>query len=513
VIESYLDQLWIEARTSRTLILLGALVVTVLLVGALARGERKRVRGMLILTTLHVILLPVVAALEYHGVHEAARGLRLASYLFEMVAAVGMAGTVIFAVFLPRVRLPAPRILQDVVMAAAAIVAGFMVASGAGFNLSGIIATSAVLTAVIGFALQDTLGNVMGGLALQLDDSLRPGEWIKVNDVSGKVREVRWRYTAVMTRNGELVLIPNGVLMKSQVTLLAHGLQPGRWRRWCYFNVDFRYQPSDVIEAVEAALRSALIPNVSPDPPAQCVLMDIGDSQCRYAVRYWLTDPQVDDPTDSTVRTRIFFALARARIKLSMPAHAIFMTQDDEARGREKASEELDRQMKALRQVDVLRSLDDKELVQLAAELRYAPFTRGEVLTRQGAEAHWLYLIVDGTVSVRVRNDETGQEKEVSQLGAGNFFGEMSLMTGERRTATVVALGDVECYRLSAESFRRVIGQRPEQAEDFAEVLAQRKAELEATRQGLDAEARARRAQTHKQDLLDKVRGFLGFDE
>ena len=509
----YLEQLWHEVQRSRSLYLLAALALTVGLVGTFARGERKRLRGMIVLCFLHLVMVPIVALVTFYAMKDAERGLRLASYLFEMLAAVGMAGSVLFVLLLPRLRLPAPRILQDVVMAGAAIVSGFLVASSAGFNLSGLIATSAVLTAVIGFALQDTLGNVMGGLALQLDDSLRPGEWIKVNDISGKVREVRWRYTSVMTRNGECVLIPNGVLMKSQVTLVAQGLQPGRWRRWIYFNVDFRYQPSDVIEAVESALRSALIPNVATDPPAQCVLMDLGDSQCRFAVRYWLTDPQVDDPTDSTVRTRIFFALARSRIKLSMPAHAIFMTQDDEARGREKASEELDRQMKALRQVDVLRSLEDKELHELANELRYAPFTRGEVLTRQGAEAHWLYLIVDGTVSVRVRIEETGQEREVNQLGPGNFFGEMSLMTGERRNATVVAMGDVECYRLGADSFRRVIGQRPDQAEHFADVLAERKAALEATRQGLDEEARARRAKTHKQDLLDKVRGFLGLDE
>ena len=89
----------------------------------------------------------------------------------------------------------------------------------------------------------------------------------------------------------------------------------------------------------------------------------------------------------------------------------------------------------------------------------------------------------------------------------------MSLLPGERRTAPVVALADVECYRLSADSFRRVIGQRPEQAEDFAEVLAQRKALLEATRQGLDADARAKRAHTHKEDLLDRIRGFLGLDD
>ncbi len=505
----FFDVLWDEMHAAGTLYLLAALIVTLGLIGAFAAHERQRIRGMVVLTALHLVLVPVVTLLEWRGIVASARGVRLAMYLFEVLAAVGMAGTFVFAVVLRRVRLPAPQILQDVSMAVAALVAGFFVASAAGFNLSGLIATSAVLTAVIGFALQDTLGNVMGGLALQMDNSVRIGEWIKVGDVSGKVKEIRWRYTAVMTRNGETVLIPNGVLMKSQVTLIAQGLQPGRWRRWAYFNVDFRYQPSDVIEAVESALRSAPIPLVASDPPPNCVLMDIGDSQCRYAVRYWLTDPQVDDPTDSVVRTRVFFALARARIKLSMPAHAIFMTEEDEGRDAEKKGEELERQKQALRRVDVLRSLGDVDLDQLLGELRYAPFTRGEVLTRQGAEAHWLYLIVDGTVSVRVRN-ETGQEREVSQLGPGNFFGEMSLMTGEPRAATVIALTDVECYRLGADSFRRVIHARPEQAEDFAAVLAERRAMLDATRQDLDADARARKVEAAKEDLLDKIRLFLG---
>ena len=509
---AFWEQLGHEAYLAGTAYLVAALVIGVVAIGVFARHEGKRARGMIVMTVLHLTLLPVVAFLEWQGMLQGARGTRLAAYLFEMLAAVGIAGTLVFALLLPRVRLPAPQILQDVIMAGAAIVAGFVVASRAGFNLSGLIATSAVLTAIIGFALQDTLGNVMGGLALQLDESIRPGQWVKVNDVSGRVKEVRWRYTSVMTRNGEIVIIPNGILGKSQVIVQGQGLQPGRWRRWIYFNVDFRHQPSDVIEAVEAALRSALIPYVAPDPPPQCVLMDIGESQCRFAVRYWLTDPAIDDPTDSIVRTRVFFALARARIQLSMPAHAIFLTHDDDARGREKASEELGKKVDALRQVDVLRALDDKDLHHLATELRYSPFTRGEVLTRQGAEAHWLYLIVEGTVSVRVMNEETGLEREVNQLGPGNFFGEMSLMTGEKRTATVVALSDVECYKLSAESFRVVVGKRPELAEDFAKVLGQRRALLEATREDLDEEAKARRAKTHKEDLVDKIRGFLGLE-
>jgi len=498
-----------EALGAGTPWLLGGLVATATLIAFVAPGDRKRLRGVTILTALHLVTIVAAALLALYAAPAAARATRLVAYVFEVLAVVGREGRPAFGGGLRRRRAPGRRILQDVIMAGAALVASFIVASNAGFNLSGLIATSAVLTAVIGFSMQDTLGNVIGGLSLQLDRSLTVGAWVKVGDVSGKIKEIRWRYTALMTRNGEVVLMPNGVLMKSQVVLLGEGLQPGRWRRWVWFNVDFRYQPSDVIEAVESALRAAPIARVADDPPPNCVCMEIGESQCRYAVRYWLTDPQVDDPTDSIVRTRVYFALARAKIRLSMPAHAIFLTQEDGTRELEKAGEAHARQCAALRKVDVLRSLDDATVDELARELRYAPFTNGEILTRQGAEAHWLYLIVDGRVSVRVR-DEAGTEVEVTQLGPGNFFGEMSLMTGEPRAATVVALSDVECYRLSAESFKRVIQASPEQAEDFAEVLAQRRTMLDAARQGLDETGRARRAATHKEDLLDKIKSFLG---
>jgi CRP-like cAMP-binding protein len=200
--------------------------------------------------------------------------------------------------------------------------------------------------------------------------------------------------------------------------------------------------------------------------------------------------------------------MARAKIPLSMPAHAIFMTQETEERAAEKGKELIDRQASALKNVDILRSLADKEIDLLASELRYAPFTAGEVMTRQGADAHWLYLIMDGTASVRVAV-AGGLEREVARLKGGNFFGEMSLMTGNPREATVVAITDCECYRLGADSFKRVIKAHPEKAEEIAGVLAERRSQLEAVRQGLDDEARRKRAATEKEDLLDKIRDFF----
>jgi CRP-like cAMP-binding protein len=355
------------------------------------------------------------------------------------------------------------------------------------------------------------LGNVMGGLALQLDNSVQVDEWIRLGDISGRVAEIRWRYTSILTRDGETVLVPNGVLMKSQVTVLARGLQPGRWRRTVGFFVAFEHQPTDVIEAVESALRAASIPRVAESPPPDCILVELGDAQCRYAVRYWLTDPLADGPTDSVVRTRIYFALARARIPLKVRGTAVELTHAEPSSVDVRTEAELARCTQALRGIEVLRALDDQEIVLLARELRYAPFAGGEVMTRQGAEGHWLYLITDGTASVRVSVDG-GLEREVARLGPGQFFGEISLMTGRPREATVIAVTDVECYRLGAEAFRRVLQAHPEKADSFAEVLAERAAALEAVRQGLDAEAKQRRTEHHRADLSTKIREFFGLD-
>jgi small-conductance mechanosensitive channel/CRP-like cAMP-binding protein len=508
---SYWSYLQRETLVSRTIVLVVALLLVATLVALAAPDERRRLRRAVFYTVAHLTLLPVIAFFDYHHMTTYAVVVRVVARLVEVLALVGLAGVAVFSVFLRRVRFDVPRILQDVITAGAAIAASLVVISQSGFNLSGVITTSAVITAIVGLSLQETLGNVVGGLALQTDNSVRVGDWIKVGELGGQVAEIRWRFTSIKTRNGELVLVPNGFLLKNQVVILGKGFQPGRWRRWVWFNVDFRFQPTDVIETVEAALRAAPIQNVAKEPLPQCILMDIGESQCRYAVRYWLTDLAADDPTDSVVRTRVFFALARARIQLSMPAYALFLTQHSDKRDGEKSLEERQKCADALRQMEVFRALEDADIQHLAAELRYAPFAAGEVMTRQGAEGHWLYLMAEGTASVRVAVDG-GLEREVARLGPGHFFGEMSLMTGRPREATVVAVTDVECFRLGAASFSRVIHAHPEKAEDFAEVLAARQASLEAARKGLSEEAQKRHAAVQKAALTDTIKQFFGLD-
>src|SRR2546423_11978529 len=367
-----------------------------------------------------------------------------------------VAFVLVLEVLLAGARLNPPRILRDLLLALTYIVVLITIVSR-DTDLTGIVATSAVLTAVIGLSFQDTLGNMMGGMALQMERAFGVGDWIKVDAQEGVVKEIRWRHTSIETRNWDTIVIPNSALMKSHVTVLGRRAgQPRQHRQWVYFNVDFRYSPTQVIDIVETALRAEPISFVAGQPPPNCVLMDFKESYCSYAVRYWLTDLAVDDPTNSVVRTRIYFALRRAGIPLSIPAHSIFMTEEDESRRERKSAEEIDEHAEALKRVELFQALTDEERRSLAARLRMAPFVLGEAMTRQGAAAHWLYIITRGDAEVRVSVDGNLSER-IATLHQGDFFGEMGMMTGEPRSATVIALSDVECYRVDKEAFHDIM--------------------------------------------------------
>jgi len=496
-----------EALRDRTGWVLLLLVLVSLVVRLTPRVDRSLLRAPWLLMMVHLLLLPavgLVAQLQPDTRDE----VHLVALAMALLTAINAATVLVFGVALPWVGLRLSRIFQDVATAVAWVVAIFTLLSRAGFNVSGIVATSAVLTAVIGFSLKDTLGNVIGGLALHTDKSISIGDWIKVGDVVGRVIEIRWRYTAVETRNWETLIVPNGVITTEKVLVLGRRRgQPLQWRRWVWFNVDYRFSPELVVRAVEEALNDAAIENVARDPAPHCILMDLHESFGRYAARYWLTDLFRDDGTDSVVRRRIYFALERAGIPLSMARQELFL-HDEEKRRQQLQEEEQARRYRALSRIDLFKPLEEEDRRFLAERLHYAPFAPNEVLTHQGAAGHWLYLVIDGEASARVAADGS-LEKEVARLHPGDFFGEMALLTGAPRTATVVALTPVEAYRLDADAFREIIQGRPSIAEPVAEILARRRLELDAVRGDLDQEAHRRRLAAAKIDLLGKIRDFF----
>ncbi|MBI3140493.1 MAG: mechanosensitive ion channel family protein [Rhodocyclales bacterium] len=425
------------------------------------------------------------------------------------LALIRLAGLFVFRLLMPRLGLRAPRIVEDLLVVLAYLGFGLVRLRVAGVDLSGIVATSAVITAVIAFSMQETLGNILGGLALQLDSSIELGDWVKIDDVVGKVVEIRWRYTAVETRNGETIVVPNSLLMKSKFTVIwspEQATQP--WRRWVWFNVDYAVAPARVIQAIEQAVGNAEIANMAREPGPNCVLMEFGPSYGRYALRYWLTDPRADDPTDSAVRTHVLAALQRAGIRIAEPEYAVHMIKENVAHREEVHARELARRLKALRGVELFASFSEEELKALAERLVHAPFARGDVITRQGMVAHWLYILVAGEAEVWL--EQGGERRLLTRLPAGSVFGEMGLLTGEPRRATVTAGSDAECYRLDKAGLEDIIRSRPAIAGELSLILAERETQLEHALQEIGAEARAREISGRHASILGRIQAFFG---
>jgi len=307
--------------------------------------------------------------------------------------------------------------------------------------------------------------------------------------------------------------VPNGQLMTQSFRVLGkRGGKPLQRRMWVYFNVDFRFPPAEVIRIVNDALQAAPIENVAVDPKPHCLCQDLArdnaDSSAYYAVRYWIIDIAPDSLTSSRVRERVYAALRRAQVPLAIPAKTVFVSQDDSEHRDRKRARELEAHIAALAAIDLFANLSPDEQRVLASSARHAPFSATEVITRQGAVAHWLYVLLKGNAAVRVATSE-GEDRQVAVLTAPNFFGEMALMTGQPREATVIAESDVECLRVDRRDFESIIKNRPEIATEISEVLAKRRVELAAVREGLDADAKRQRLNTEHKRILHAVRDFF----
>jgi small-conductance mechanosensitive channel len=508
--DDFWDHMQAVTQGDHALLMAIAFFATALMLLRARAVERSAVRSATGLFSFALILLMSSHLARWASLPELAIGLRAAGLMIGGVAIVNLLALLLFNVVLAAARLHAPKILRDLLALLGYVLVGMWLMRQGGMSLSSIVTTSAVLTAVIGFSLQDTLGNIMGGLALQMEKTVNEGDWVQVGDLQGKVKEIRWRHTAIETRNWDTVVIPNSMLMKGEVTILGRRTgQPIQHRMWVYFNVDYRTAPAEVIQIVERALRSTEIPNVAQDPPPNCITWLYKESYMEYAVRYWLTDLLRDDPTNSEVRLRIYYALKRAGIPLSIPAHALFVT-EEHAHREHHQEREIAHRVETLSRVELFHTMTAEELRKLAERLTVAPFTTGESMTRQGAEAHYLYVITKGQGEVFV-SAVAGLRKTVAKLAAGDFFGETGLMTGGPRSATVVALEPTECYRLDKEAFRDILNVRPEIAEHISHVIARRSVELEAVRDNLDAEDRARMLKPAQQDIFARMATLFGF--
>jgi small-conductance mechanosensitive channel/CRP-like cAMP-binding protein len=497
------SQLWYEWSRQWPLpgIAVALLAIFFALRVALPVAERGRIRAGIFFVGAYLLSLFAIGFLAPLDPSEAHHHdwLRVLSVLLFSFGAVIASGLVLFDLVLGRREIP--RILRDLVHGIAYLITGAAVLTRSEVDVTKVFTASVLTTAVIGLALQETLGNIMAGLALQLERDFDIGDWIKIDDkITGRIREVRWRATSLVTKNGDLILVPNGLVARAVLTNFSR--PTSAHRQWVFVRVHFRHPPAQVRDVAVGAMQS--VPNIRVDPPPDCLLWEFKDDSVSYACRYWIDDVQLDDRFDSEVRSLIWYALHRAGMEIPFPSLNVNMTEMNEDRMQRKLDEDYARRVDALSRVDVFRALDAEKVDRLARRLRLVIFGPGEVILRQGDPGDSLYVVCSGRVAVRVETH--GGHREVATLAAGQFFGEMSLMTGESRAATVVAKGDVECYIVEKDAFQRILEEKPELAGIISDILSRRQVTLDGTvaQVGLATEA------VQKNQLRSRIAAFFG---
>lgn len=402
----------------------------------------------------------------------------------------------IFDLVLRRVHMPKFASEMIVVAGYAAVI--FNVLYRLGVNVTGIFATSAVATAVLGLALQDMLSNIAGGVALELEGGIRVGDYVRCGEWAGWVQHVRLRHTAIKTADGDTVFLPNSHLTRSPVSVCAKV-----HRHYIPLVMPYQVNPQEVLNAVEFALRSSPLPGVATEPQPSCVLLELNPGHVKYAAVVWLTQPGRESVAVSSVNVRLFFALQRAGIPAGEITYLLEMKSGGEATGEKLNPVDI------LRRTPILRLLSDADLFEIGSYLHHLSFAPGEHIIRQGDGGASMYFVVSGQVAILYKAPD-GAERQISMVESGDFFGEASLLTGETRSASAVAQSRVDCYRLDKEGLQRVVARRPELAEDMSVVMAHRQMELSVVRERLDLEtARLREAESQTQ-FLKRIRRFFG---
>lgn len=482
-------------------------IVTAVFIGfALRRVARRMPMFMLQVLVLFLLLLVASAGASAMGSKPVAHTLQEIAVIVLGMLLIRQVGLALFRLIIPRLGMRPPRILEELLILLVYVGWFLLRLSYAGLDLSSLLASTAVITAVIAFAMQDTLGNILSGLALQLDHSIHIGDWIHVDQVNGRVVQVQWRHTAVRTLPGELILIPNSQLMKSQVMITGGSFAPKRMRT-VQFYCGFEIAPHVLIRVMERELANADLIDISRDSDPVCAVLDFADGMICYGIRYWLTNPETPGGTDSMIRRHIYAIFKREGWNMAAPLRNIHMSDPHSDRTQAVASRQQAYRMEILRGLSLFSVLTSQELTQLGESLSFLPYLEGSIIARQDEVGDCLFIVINGEVDVLL--EANGQQRSLAVLKSGQVMGEMSLMTGEPRRATLKARTDVECYALSKRGFEAILRQRPELADSFAQLLAERNQGLTDFKNRMPAAP----AGAQKAAILGRIRNIFGLSD
>lgn len=390
-------------------------------------------------------------------------------------------GEFVFFLFRKRRGYEAPSLMRDIfslvayVLASAVIIRAFFPDLSFGALLSG----SALLGIILGLALQDTLGNLFAGISLHADKPFQVGDVITVGKWTGVVDGITWRAVKIRTFQNHIVLVSNSSIGKESIEVCP---RDNANARLVFFGALYTDSPVKVIHVVREAVRD--VDNVLRYMKPVVRIRNLGDSGVEYEVKYWLSDYARYNDTDALVRQRIWYAFRRAGLHFAFPTRTLHVERAAPA-GRISANGS--GITERLSTVDIFAPLTAEELTRLARNIERRIFAPGETIIRAGDSGSSMFVVHDGRVDVKI--NDRGEPRTVSVLKEGDFFGEMALLTGEPRTANVIAAAETEVLEIGYEAMKHLFDTNPDLVESLSQVIAERRAGLVAQTEAAEADS------------------------
>lgn len=415
------------------------------------------------------------------------------------IVVVRAAGFVLFdIVFLRRKGRQAPAVLRapvSLLLYAALLMLIYSKVFEGKFDDMGLLATSTVVSVIIGLALQDTLGNFFAGLSLHIEQPFHILDAIKIGDVLGRVESVTWRTTTLRTNNNSVVIFPNSKLAREQ--LEVHSFN-GLNRRIIRFPAPYSIPPERVIHLTQQT--AATIPNVASEKAPFVRLVEFADSSITYELLYWVKDYMLIHDIDSKIKEHIWYIYHRNQIGVPFPVRHVLMEELASKHAPDEAGYE-----QMLQSVEILEPLNESEREALARSMVKRVYAPGELILRRGEPGDSMFIIERGRVEVQLQGTD-GKMQPVAVLERGNFFGEMALLTGEPRTADVTAFEETEVLEIRKAAMKRLLEENAQLADALSQKLAERQLGLDEYARAMPEEDR----QAKRRSLLGRIQSFFG---
>jgi small-conductance mechanosensitive channel/CRP-like cAMP-binding protein len=480
-----------------------AAALLVLAMFVLPRSERRQLKVPVLL--LIIYLAVVVGHSVLVGPISPKSKVAIVSLLLLLTSLTRIAFLVVVDWVLVRwLRRDVPRIFRDILQGILFVGMSLALFRAMGVDLGSLLTTSAILTAVIGLSLQESLGNLVAGLAVRAERPFEVGDWVEIVDgqrTVGRVVEINWRATKLRATDHFDIVVPNGLIAKS--TFRNYGRPEPITRRTVDFQGPYAVPPNQVRDVVLTALRGSI--GVLTAPAPKLWLAGFADSGINYQVVYFLDDFAARSDIESNIRTRIWYALHRASISMPFPVRDVTIHRAPPPPRGDVGDLDAASRLDVLNQISLFDGIPESERQALAATAETMLYSAGESVLFEGDNGNDLFVVAHGEV-IAVTQSPSGETIELARIGEGNLFGELSLLTGVRG-ATITAAKDTVVLRISHDEFRRIVAAVEGLSESLLTRLLERQNKVSRPEElGLDPSVSDGVVRTA---LFDRIRRFF----